>query len=190
MRRGVSISYVLIAMCVFPLAIVGFWAYGNPIHGGLLTAFPQFHRQQVTKFTMGTMYVLIIIHCLSSFQVYAMPVFDNMEMRYTSIKNHKCPRLVRTCFRIFFGGLTFFIAVTFPFLPSLAALLGGMTLVPITYAYPCFMWLALKKPRAKGVVWCFNVVLGCLGMLLGALMVAAAIRTLAVTGLKANFFKP
>lgn len=29
MRRGVSMSYVLISMCVFPLAIAGFWAYGN-----------------------------------------------------------------------------------------------------------------------------------------------------------------
>ncbi|OIW08816.1 hypothetical protein TanjilG_16397 [Lupinus angustifolius] len=190
MRRGVTIAYILIAICIFPLAIVGFWAYGNQINGGLLIAFPQFHREQVSKFTMGAMYVLLIIHCLTSFQVYAMPVFDNLEIRYTVIKNHRCPRLVRTCFRIFFGGLTFFIAVTFPFLPSLSLLLGGMTLVPITYAYPCFMWLAIKKPRKKGVVWCFNIALGCLGMILGALLVTAALRTLIIRGLKANFFHP
>ena len=162
----------------------------NGVNGGLLTAFPQVHRHQVTKFTMGAMYLLVIIHCLSSYQVYAMPVFDNLELRYTSIKNKRCPRWLRTCFRLFFGGLTFFIAVTFPFLPSLAVLLGGFTLVPLTYAYPCFMWLAIKKPRARGVVWCFNVVLGCLGMALGALLVAAAVKTLADKGLKANFYKP
>ncbi|XP_061362441.1 lysine histidine transporter-like 8 [Gastrolobium bilobum] len=191
MRKGVNVSYVLIAMCMFPLAIAGFWAYGNQIPSkGLLTAFPQFHRRQVTKFSMGAMYLMVILHCLSSFQIYAMPVFDNMEIRYTSIKNQKCPLWVRTCFRLFFGGFTFFVAVTFPFLPSLAALLGGMTLVPVTYAYPCFMWLAIKKPRTRGVVWCFNVVLGCLGMLLSALLVVAAIRTLALKGLDANFFKP
>ncbi|KAF1896428.1 hypothetical protein Lal_00034126 [Lupinus albus] len=167
-----------------------FWAYGNQINGGLLTAFPEFHRDQVTKFTMGAMYVLLIIHCLTSFQVYAMLVFDNLEIRYTSIKNHRCPRLVRTCFRIFFGGFTFFIAVTFPFLPSLSVLMGGMTLVPVTYAYPCFMWLAIKKPPTKGVVWCFNFALGCLGMIFSILLVTAAVRTLAIRGLKANFFHP
>uniref|UniRef100_A0A0R0HNI6 Amino acid transporter transmembrane domain-containing protein n=1 Tax=Glycine max TaxID=3847 RepID=A0A0R0HNI6_SOYBN len=176
MRRGVSISYVLISMCMFPLAIAGFWAYGN--------------QRQITKFSMGAIYVLVIIHCLTSFQIYAMPVFDNLEIRYTSIKNQRCPRLVRTCIRLFFGGLTFFISVTFPFLPRLSALLGSMTLVPITYAYPCFMWLSLKKPRPRGFVWCFNVALGCVGMLLSALLVAAAIRTLALNGLDANFFKP
>ncbi|KAG4993812.1 hypothetical protein AAZX31_11G095200 [Glycine max] len=191
MRRGVSISYVLISMCMFPLAIAGFWAYGNQINdGGLLTSFPQFHKRQITKFSMGAIYVLVIIHCLTSFQIYAMPVFDNLEIRYTSIKNQRCPRLVRTCIRLFFGGLTFFISVTFPFLPRLSALLGSMTLVPITYAYPCFMWLSLKKPRPRGFVWCFNVALGCVGMLLSALLVAAAIRTLALNGLDANFFKP
>lgn len=158
--------------------------------GGLLTAFPQFHREQVTKFSMGAMYLLIIIHCLSSFQVYAMPVFDNLELRYTSMKGKKCPRWVRTCLRLFFGGFTFFMAVTFPFLPSLSALLGGFTLVPVTYAYPCFMWLSIKKPRVKGVVWWFNLALGCLGMFLSVLLVAAAIKALADKGLHANFYKP
>ncbi|XP_045820488.1 lysine histidine transporter-like 8 [Trifolium pratense] len=191
MRRGVTISYILIAACVFPLAIAGFWAYGKQIPDrGLLMAFPQFQKQEVTKFTIGAIYVLVILHCLCSFQVYAMPVFDNLELKYTTIKNKKCPQFVRTCFRLLFGGFTFFIAVTFPFLPSLAALLGGITIVPVTYAYPCFMWLAIKKPRTKGAIWCYNLILGCLGMVLSALLVAAAIRNLADKGLHANFFKP
>ncbi|KAF7810746.1 lysine histidine transporter-like 8 [Senna tora] len=190
MLKGVSIAYVIIAMCVFPLAIVGFWAYGNQANGGLLAAFPKFHRHQVTKFSMGFLYLLIIIHCLSSFQIYAMPVFDNLELRYTSLKKKKCPRWLRTCLRLLFGGLTFFIAVAFPFLPKLSGLLGGMTLVPLTYAYPCFMWVAIKKPRKGGWVWCFNVGLGCFGMLLAALLVAAAISSLPHNPFHANFFKP
>lgn len=31
MWRGVTISYALIAMCLLPLAIAGFWAYGNKV---------------------------------------------------------------------------------------------------------------------------------------------------------------
>ncbi|KAK7404333.1 hypothetical protein VNO78_05136 [Psophocarpus tetragonolobus] len=193
MRRAVSISYVLIGLCVFPLAIAGFWAYGNQIKDeGLLSWFLEFEKKQMTKLSMGVMYVLVIIHCLSSYQIYAMPVFDNLEIRYTSIKNERCPGLVRRCLRLLFGGLTFFIAVTFPFLPKLAALLGGITLVPVTYAYPCFMWLSLNnhRPRSRGILWCFNLALGSLGMLLSALLLAAAIKTLAHKGLNANFFKP
>ncbi|PNY14093.1 lysine/histidine transporter 8-like protein [Trifolium pratense] len=191
MRRGIIISYILISMCFFPLAIAGFWAYGNKIPDrGLLTAFLQFHKQQVTKFLMGAIHVMVVLHCLSSYQVYAMPVFDNLELRYTILRNEKCPQWLRTCFRLVFGGITFFIAVMFPFLPSFVPLLGGITLVPVTYAYPCFMWLAIKKPCTKGAMWCFNLVLGCLGMLLSVLLMAAAIRTLVDNGLHANFFKP
>lgn len=29
MWRGAKVAYVLIAMCLFPVAIGGFWAYGN-----------------------------------------------------------------------------------------------------------------------------------------------------------------
>ncbi|KAJ7978672.1 Lysine histidine transporter-like 8 [Quillaja saponaria] len=191
MYKGVTISYLLIAMCMFPLAITGFWAYGNkiPSTGGLLSAFSQFHRDQISNFTMGVIYLLIVIHCLCSFQVYAMVVFDNLELRYTSLKKKRCTRLARTCLRLFVGGLAFFVAVAFPFLPSLAALLGGMTL-PLTYAYPCFMWITIKKPRRGGVIWCLNLALGCLGIILSVLLVAAAIWTLAHKGLKANFFNP
>lgn len=31
MWRGVMVSYIIIAVCLFPLAIVGFWAYGNQV---------------------------------------------------------------------------------------------------------------------------------------------------------------
>ena len=31
MCMGVTISYIVIAMCQYPLAIAGFWAYGNKV---------------------------------------------------------------------------------------------------------------------------------------------------------------
>ncbi|XLR13787.1 hypothetical protein S83_041725 [Arachis hypogaea] len=119
-----------------------------------------------------------------------MPFFDNIEFKITARKKNKCPRWVRTCIRLFFGGLTFFVAVAFPFLPSLSLLLGGIAFVPVSYAYPCFMWVAIKKPRTRSFAWCFNVVLGCLGMLIAALLIASALKTLIDKRLNANFFKP
>ncbi|MED6121253.1 hypothetical protein PIB30_028356 [Stylosanthes scabra] len=191
MLRGVIISYVVIALCIYPLAITGFWAYGNQIEKeGLLSSFADVHAHEVARFTIGAMYFLVIIHCLSSYPVYAMIFFDNIELRITARKNMKLPRWVRTCIRLFFGGLTFFIAVAFPFLPSLSLLLGGIAFVPVSYAYPCFMWVAIKKPRRRSFAWCFNVVLGCLGMVIAVLLIASALKTLIDKRLNANFFKP
>ena len=87
------------------------------------------------------------------------------------------------------GGLAFFLSVTFPFLRSLAPLVGGAKL-PLTFAYPCFMWIAMKKPRPNGLVWLVNMGLGCFAVVLTVLIVIAAAWTLADQGLKGNFYRP
>lgn len=33
MWRGVMFAYLVIALCLFPLAIGGYWAYGNLVSG-------------------------------------------------------------------------------------------------------------------------------------------------------------
>ncbi|PQQ07399.1 lysine histidine transporter-like 8 [Prunus yedoensis var. nudiflora] len=152
MWRGVTISYALIAMCLLPLAIAGFWVYGNKIPSSMV-------------------------------------VFDNLEFKYTSRKSKPCSQWLRMVFRFLFGGVAFFAAVALPFLPRLAPLIGGMTL-PLAYAYPCFMWIAIKKPQPRSGKWCINMGLGCLGLVLSVVLVVAAIWNLTDKGLNANFFKP
>lgn len=160
-----------------------------PDSGGILKALLQFHGHGASKTILTITCLLLVISCLSSFQLYAMPVFDNLEMRYTSIKSRKPPKLVKILIRIFFGGLTFFISVTFPFLPSLGGLIGGIAL-PLTYAYPCFMWIAVKKPSNFSPNWWLNNALGGLGMVLSLLLAAAGLWSLVSEGLGANFFRP
>jgi hypothetical protein len=31
MWRGVKVAYVVVALCLYPIAIGGFWAYGNQV---------------------------------------------------------------------------------------------------------------------------------------------------------------
>ncbi|KAI4336717.1 hypothetical protein L6164_015209 [Bauhinia variegata] len=191
MWRGVKFAYLVIALCLFPLAIGGYWAYGNtiPPSGGMLIALHKYHGHDTSKFMLALTSLLVVINSLSSFQIYAMPVFDNLESRYTSKKNRPCPRWLRIGFRGFFGCLAFFIAVALPFLPSLAGLIGGIAL-PITLAYPCFMWLIIKKPKKYSVEWCLNGMLGAIGMILSLLVVTGAIWSIVAQGIKINFFNP
>lgn len=224
MWRGVIISYAIIAICMVPLAIAGFWVHGNkvipippyfpsliPLYScrlhliitcplimqvsssslsAILSSASQLPgHNKTSRSILGVICILVILHCLSTFQIYGMIVYDNMESKYTTRKNRPCARWLRVTFRVLFGGLAFFAAVTFPFLVSLAPLIGGLTL-PMAYAYPCFMWIALKKPKPNGLTWCINVALGCLGLVLSVVLVVAATWNLAQRGLNANFFKP
>ncbi|XVE55959.1 hypothetical protein DITRI_Ditri03aG0199000 [Diplodiscus trichospermus] len=113
MWRGAKVAYFFIAMCLFPIAIGGFWAYGNVMpSGGILNALFAFHSHDIPRGLLALTFLLVVFNCLSSFQIHSMPVSDSFEAGYTR--------------------------VALPFLSSLAGLLGGLTL-PVTYAYPCFM---------------------------------------------------
>ncbi|EHA8591992.1 putative Lysine histidine transporter-like 8 [Cocos nucifera] len=190
MWRGVKAAYLIIALCLYPIAIGGFWAYGNLIpSSGMLNALYEFHGKDTSRVVLGLTSLLVVINCLSSFQIYAMPVFDNMEAGYTRKKNRPCPRWLRAGFRAFFGAISFLIAVAFPFLSDLAALMGGIAL-PVTLAYPCFMWIVLKKPQRYSAMWYINWWLGSLGMGLSVVLVIAGVWQIVKTGLKLRFFKP
>ncbi|XP_065867849.1 lysine histidine transporter-like 7 [Euphorbia lathyris] len=191
MWKAVVLAYLLIDMCMYPLAILEFWAYGNqiPRKVGTTSVFLQFYLQNAKKVIRFIAYMLVLVNCFSSFQIYAMPVFDNLEMKYTSIKNKRCSCLVRTCIRIFFGGLTFFISVAFPFLPNLPGFIGGLAL-PLTYVYPCLMWISIQKTPRNSSMWCLNLLLACLGVAVTICSVTAALWTLVTKGLSAHFFKP
>ncbi|XP_076883490.1 lysine histidine transporter-like 7 [Bidens hawaiensis] len=191
MLKGMIASYLVIAMCFFPIAIVGYWAFGNkvPTNGGMLTAISTTLNYHTSKSLLGLIYMQVIISCVTAFQIYSMVVYDNLERAYASRTRHECTKQIRMSIRIFFGGLTFFISVAFPFLPSLALLIGGISL-HLTFGYPSLMWIAIKRPPMRSVKWWVNLTLGCLGTTLSVLVVVGAVWNLVCRGLDANFFHP
>ncbi|WOL09732.1 lysine histidine transporter-like 8 [Canna indica] len=190
MWRGVKAAYLIIALCLFPIAIGGFWAYGTLIpQNGILTALYAFHSKDTSRVLLGLTTLLVIINSLSCFQIYAMPVFDAIESAYTSKKNKPCPRLLRAVYRSLFAGGGFFVAVALPFLADVAGLLGGLSL-PVTFAFPCFMWLLVKKPERYSAMWYINWALGSVGMALSAVLVMGGIWNVVKTGIDLRFFKP
>ncbi|GFZ09412.1 transmembrane amino acid transporter family protein [Actinidia rufa] len=104
MWKGVKFAYLLIAMCIFPVAIVGFWAYGSevPADGGILAALYEYRSRDVSTFVLGLISFLIIVNALSSFPIYAMPMLDQMESLYTSRFNKPCTWWLRAIFRCVF----------------------------------------------------------------------------------------
>lgn len=190
MWKGVKFAYLIIATCLFPIAIGGYWAYGQLIpSGGMLVALIAFHATDTSRFILGLTSLFVIISAVSSFQIYGMPMFDDLESLYVRRKKKPCPWWLRPLIRTIYGFFMFFIAVAIPFLGSLAGLIGGIAL-PVTLAYPCFMWLKVKKPKAYGPIWWLNWALGVLGIILSVLVTASGIYVIADTGIKANFFDP
>ncbi|XP_030515522.1 lysine histidine transporter-like 8 [Rhodamnia argentea] len=191
MWRGVKVAYLIVALCLFPLAIGGYWAYGHkiPPNGGMLTAIYQFHRRDTSQAVLALTSLFVIINAVSSFQIYAMPMFDDMESKYTGRMNRPCPWWLRALFRVMFTYGCFFVAVAIPFLGSFSGLIGGIA-VPITFAYPCFMWLKIKKPKKQSFMWYLNWGLGVSGVILSVILITAGVYVVIDTGIQVSFFKP
>ncbi|XP_059437988.1 lysine histidine transporter-like 8 [Corylus avellana] len=190
MWKGVKASYTLIAACLFPIAIGGYWAYGEKIpSAGILTALYQFHSLDLPKSVLALAALFVIINAASSFQIYGMPIFDDMESMYTMKKKKPCPWWLRAIFRSVFGFGVFFGGVALPFVGSVAGLVGGVAL-PVTLSYPCFMWLKIRKPKVYGAMWWLNWFLGVLGMGLSVIFTAAGLYVVVQTGVDVSFFNP
>ncbi|EPS73072.1 hypothetical protein M569_01683 [Genlisea aurea] len=190
MWRGAKVAYTLIAACLFPVAIGGYWAYGNLMPaGGILNAVFAFHSRDIPTGLLSFTFILVVFNCLSSFQIYSMPVFDSFEAGYTSRTNKPCSVWVRSGFRVLYGFINLFVGVALPFLSGLAGLLGGLTL-PVTFAYPCFMWVVIKRPKRYSFNWYFNWILGWLGVAFSLSFSIGGVWSLVNSGIKLKFFKP
>eukprot|EP01018_Ginkgo_biloba_P009209 Gb_36339 [translate_table: standard] len=194
MWRGAKAANIFMGLCYFPLAVGGYWAYGNKmLPQGILNTIYTLHGKQISRAALGVTYLFVVLNSLSSFQIYSMSVYDSFEASYTSKTKKPCHKGVRVGFRIFFVSFNLFAGVAFPFVSSFAGLLGGMTSIPVTFGYPCFFWLALKTtPDTKFTFqWYLNWFLGCCGIVLAFGVSAGGLFTILHTHpFRFNFFKP
>lgn len=83
MWKGVVVAYIIVAICYFPVAFIGYWVFGNAVDDNILMTLEK------PTWLIATANMFVIIHVVGSYQVYAMPVFDMMEsflvkkMRFT-----------------------------------------------------------------------------------------------------------
>jgi len=160
MWRGVVFAYIIVALCFFPVAIVGYWTFGNSVEDDILLTL----RTPTWLIAMANM--MVAVHMIGGYQIFAMPVFDMMETVLVK-KLHFTPGLpLRLVSRSTYVALTCFVGISFPFFGSLLGFFGGFAFSPTTYFLPCTMWLAIYKPKRFSWSWITNWICIILGVLL------------------------
>ncbi|XP_043704032.1 lysine histidine transporter 2-like isoform X1 [Telopea speciosissima] len=182
MWRGVVVAYIVVAICYFPVAIIGYWIFGNSVEDNILISLEK------PKWLIAMANMFVVVHVIGSYQIYAMPVFDMIET-FLVKKMHFTP-----CFRLRFiarttyVALTMFLAMTFPFFGGLLGFFGGFVLAPTTYFLPCIMWLVIYKPRKFSLSWFTNWICIILGVLLLILAPIGALRQIILSASQYKFY--
>nr|KYP53672.1 Lysine histidine transporter 2 [Cajanus cajan] len=73
MWRGVVVAYIVVAICYFPVALIGYWMFGNEVDSDILISL----EKPAWLIAMANLFV--VVHVIGSYQIYAMPVFDMIE---------------------------------------------------------------------------------------------------------------
>ncbi|XP_076941243.1 lysine histidine transporter 2-like [Bidens hawaiensis] len=182
MWKGVIFAYIVVALCYFPVAIIGYWIFGNNVDDNILMSL------QRPPVLVAIANLLVVIHVIGSYQVFAMPVFDMVETFMVLKMKFKPSRCLRFVTRTCYVALTMFLGVTFPFFGGLLGFFGGFAFAPTTYFLPCIMWLAIKKPKKFGFSWFVNWICIVLGVLLMCLAPIGALRQIILQAKHYKFY--
>ncbi|XP_073007499.1 lysine histidine transporter 1-like [Typha latifolia] len=150
MWKGVIVAYIVVAICYFPVALIGYWTFGNRVDDNILITLEK------PRWLIAAANLFVVIHVIGSYQIYAMPVFDMMETVLVK-KLHFPPGLtLRLIARSLYVALTMIIGMAIPFFGGLLGFFGGFAFAPTTYFLPCIMWLSVYKPKKYSLSWCTN----------------------------------
>jgi len=64
MWRGVIVAYIVVAICYFPVALVGYWAFGQTVGDNVLITLGK------PRWLIAMANLMVVVHVIGSYQVY------------------------------------------------------------------------------------------------------------------------
>ncbi|XP_042024790.1 lysine histidine transporter-like 5 isoform X1 [Salvia splendens] len=147
MTKGVTVAYLIVALCYFPVAISGYWAFGNEVEDDVLLSLEH------PKWLISAANFMVFIHVIGSYQVFGMPIFDKIESALVTKWHFNPGRPLRLVARSAYVVFTAFMALILPFFGGLLGFFGGLAFSSTSYIIPCAVWLKTQKPKAWSIHW-------------------------------------
>ncbi|KAK9104202.1 hypothetical protein Scep_021046 [Stephania cephalantha] len=182
MWKGVKLAYFVVAACYFPVAFIGYRIFGNSVQDNILISLEK------PAWLIAAANMFVFVHVIGSYQVFAVPVFDQMETFMVKKMKFKPSLPLRVIGRSLYVGLTMFIGMTFPFFGGLLGFFGGFAFAPTTYFLPCIIWLIVFKPKRFSFSWLMNWFCIIFGALLMVLSPIGALRDIIVQAKGYKFY--
>lgn len=63
MWRGVVVAYIVVGLCYFPVALIGYWMFGNSVEDNILISLEK------PKWLIAMANMFVVIHVIGSYQV-------------------------------------------------------------------------------------------------------------------------
>ncbi|KAF2316467.1 hypothetical protein GH714_041808 [Hevea brasiliensis] len=145
MWKGVVIAYIVVALCYFPVALIGYYMFGNKVEDNILISL----EKPTWLIVAANMFV--VVHVIGSYQLYAMPVFDMIETLLVKKLHFKPSTTLRFITRNLYVASTMFVAICFPFFGGLLGFFGGFAFAQqLTFSPASF---GLQSTNQRGLAF-------------------------------------
>lgn len=188
MVRGLSVCYGVAVATFFPVAVAGYWAFGNGAQGViLLNLFEPKQFCLVPRWLFfsanGCACVQLVVYTV----LHLHPTFERLEVIAADAKQGKFSRrnfIARLLTRSFFVVMSTLLAAMLPFFVEFSAFMGAVGFTPICLFLPVLFYNIIFKPSMKTLTfWVNYLIMSCASiiMLLGGVSSLRNIITQATT---------
>lgn len=182
MMLGCTVAYLIVALCYFPVAIIGYYVFGNSVEDNIMLSL------QKPTWLIVLANAFVIVHVIGSYQVFAMPVFDMLETLLVKQLRFTPGLPLRLIARTLYVAFTMMVAICIPFFGALLGFLGGFAFAPTSYFIPCVCWLSIAKPKRFSLSWTINWICIILGSILMVISPIGGLRSIIVQSKDYKFF--
>ncbi|KAK3229933.1 hypothetical protein Dsin_001814, partial [Dipteronia sinensis] len=138
MWKGVVAAYLIVAFCYLSVAFAGYWAFGPFVEDDVLISL----RKPSQLIAIANL--MVFIHVIGSYQVFAMPVFDMIESYMVQKLHYKPGRHLRlfgrSSYVCYFNSFNWNLP---PIFGGLLGFFGGLVFSSTSYFLPCIIhWIA------------------------------------------------
>jgi amino acid permease len=90
MWKGVLVAYIVVALCYFPVALIGYWVFGNSVQDNILISLEK------PRWLIAMANMFVVVHVIGSYQV----MFKLRSPIYTFSSVTYLLRLIKFCFHL------------------------------------------------------------------------------------------
>jgi amino acid permease len=179
MMKALLISYALVIVAYLCVGCAGFAAFGWGVNADVLLSIQGF------DFWVNAADLMVVVHVAASWQVFSMPVFEDLEAALAARGALLCRDewVTRVVARSGYCLMCWAVATWFPNFGDLLGVIGAVGFTPMSFILPCVMWqvhhAARRSARPAWEAWLNWGIVGGFGIV-GLLAAAAAVQRMVV----------
>jgi len=182
MMKAIAVSYVVVVLAYFSVAITGFAAYGATVQSDVLLSIS--HPVAL----VDAANIMVVFHVAAGYQIFAMPIFELMEKSARERFSKPAPPrpfILRLILRSAFVFGTTLVACLIPFFGELMGLIASVGLMPITFILPPLLWVTSRSVSRNEKLLCYSIAVA--SSLLALLSLIGSMRNIIVNWQTFNF---